>query len=156
MRVAIRVASRQLSRATLGPQKFDGIFSKLEPTHPIANPRNGATPSLDAAPLLSLDALDAVALSALTPPQLAAVTQRLAALLASISIAQFQHASAQADAKDASPTRWLDADEACAIMHKPRRWLFAHARRYAWIKRVSRKTLLCDEAGLHRWLQSRH
>ena len=119
--------------------------------------RNGAVldaSSLDAAPL-SLDSLDVTALSALTPAQLASLAQRLAALLASISIAQFQHASAQADAKDAAPTRMIDADEAAAILHKPRRWLFTHARRYGWIKRLSLKSLLVDEQAMLRWLQSR-
>jgi hypothetical protein len=118
--------------------------------------QNGATPSPDAALSLSLDSLDVAALSALTPLQLAALAQRLAALLASISIAQFQHASAKADAKDATPTRMIDADEAAAILHKPRRWLFDHAKRYGWIKRISRKSLLVEEAGMHRWIASRH
>jgi hypothetical protein len=126
----------------------------LEPTHSIANLQNA--PSTVA---LSLDALDVTALSALTPLQLAALAQRLAALLASISIAQFQHASAQADAKDArdaTPTRMIDADEAAAILKRPRRWLFTHSRRMPWIKRLSRKVILIDEAGMHRWIASRH
>lgn len=125
--------------------------------------RNGAP--LDASPpplsldalMLDVTALDSVMLASLSPLQLAALSQHLAALLASISIAQFQHASAQADAnaKDTAPSRMIDADEAAAILHRPRRWLFDHAKRLPFVRRISRKTLLCDEAGLHRWLQSR-
>jgi hypothetical protein len=121
--------------------------------------RNGAS-GLDASNLnstpLSLDALDLTVLASLTPAQLAALSQRLAALLASISIAQFQRASAQADAKDGNgSTRMLSADEACAILKRPRRWLFAHAKRMPWIKRLSRKVILIDEAGMYRWIASR-
>ena len=160
MRVAIRLASRQFLAAksffarALCPQFSRAIIPSVLPS---ATHRNGA--SLDAhhaAPPPSLDALDVAALASLTPLQLAALAQRLAALLASISIAQFQHASAQAAAKDAMPTRMIDADTAAAILHKPRRWLFDHAKRMPWIKRLSRKAILIDEAGMHRWLASRH
>lgn len=123
---------------------------------------NGGAP-LDAhhtSDALSLDALmlDSAALASLTPLQLAALAQRLAALLASISIAQFQHASAQTDAnaKDTAPPRMIDADTAAAILKRPRRWLFDHAKRYAWIKRISRKSLLVDETAMMRWIASRH
>ncbi len=117
---------------------------------------NGASPvlSLDA-PVSSLDALDSTTLSALTPAQLASLIARLAALQSSIASAMFQHAIIPHNAKDTAPARWLDADEAAAILHKPRRWLFDNAKRYAWIKRVSRKSLLVDEAAMLRWIASR-
>jgi hypothetical protein len=94
-----------------------------------------------ATPPVSLDALDIVALTTLTPLQLASLAARLAALQSSVASAMFQIAVAapQTNAKDgnaAGLTRMIDADEACAILHKPRRWLFDHAKRYGWIKRL--------------------
>ena len=124
--------------------------------------RNGTVldaSSLDAAPPLSLDALDVTALSALTPLQLAALAQRLAALQSSVASAMFQHAiTTLHNAKDATgngSARMLSADEAATVLGKPRRWLFDNAKRLPFVRRISRKTLLCDPAGLHRWIASR-
>lgn len=50
---------------------------------------------------------------------------------------------------------WLSADEAAAILHKPRRWLFRNSRRLPFVRRVSRKTLVYSKARLERWLAIR-
>jgi hypothetical protein len=48
----------------------------------------------------------------------------------------------------------LDADEAAAMLRKPRRWLFENAERLPFVRRISKKTLLCSESGLKRWVQA--
>jgi len=50
---------------------------------------------------------------------------------------------------------WLDADRSAALLHKPRRWLFQNSERLPFVRRLSKKSLVCSEAGLHRWLASR-
>jgi hypothetical protein len=53
-------------------------------------------------------------------------------------------------------TSWsLSADEAAKKLGKSRRWLFRHANGLPFARRVSRKTLVCDEAGLNRWVANR-
>jgi hypothetical protein len=126
----------------------------LPPPH-----QNGAPLDAHRAPDgLSLDSLDVAALSALTPLQLAALSQRLAALLASISVAQFQHASAQADAKStagsspgADADRILDADAIARELGQSRRWVFRNARKIPCIRRISRKSLAAPAAQVRRW-----
>ena len=109
--------------------------------------------------MLSLDALmlDSTVLAGLPPAQLASLAHRLAALQSSVAAAMFQSAIAtpHANGKDATPARMLSADEAAAILKRPRRWLFDHAKRYARIKRLSRKVILIDEQAMMRWIASR-
>jgi hypothetical protein len=50
--------------------------------------------------------------------------------------------------------RWLEVEEVeDAYPAIKRRWLFVNADRMTWIKRISRKRLLVDEAGLKRWMR---
>jgi hypothetical protein len=77
----------------------------------------------------------------------AAVQSCLTAQLAAIGDLE-QPAAAKDD-------RMLDADEAAALLHKPRRWLFEHKRTLPFVTIVSRKALLCSEAGLKKWLATR-
>lgn len=52
--------------------------------------------------------------------------------------------------------RWLTPEDVeAAYPAIKRRWLFENAGRMTWIKRISRKRLLVDEAGLKRWLLRR-
>jgi hypothetical protein len=126
---------------------------------------NGATlaASLDTPDALSLDAIASApspseALSRLSPDALAVLAGRCATIQSAIqlaiitrtAIAPIDHATGNGSA------RMLSADEACAILKRPRRWLFDHAKRMPWIKRLSRKVILIDEAGMHRWIASRH
>lgn len=91
--------------------------------------RNGTgvdAANLDAVAPLSLDALDAVALASLTSLQLAALSQRLAALQCAIAAAHFQTtiaAPVYANGNQAAPIsgKPLSADEAAAVLAKPRR-----------------------------------
>ena len=110
---------------------------------------------------LSLDAIASApspseALSRLSPDALAVLSGRCATIQSAIQLAIITRTAAGPDhANGNGSARMLSADEAAAILHKPRRWLFAHAKRYGWIKRISRKSLLVDEAAMRRWIQSR-
>lgn len=127
--------------------------------------RNGASldaSNLDSTPPLSLDAIASaasptVALSRLSPDQLAVLSGRCATIQSAIQLAIITRTAAPTDpANGIGSARMLSADEACAILKRPRRWLFDHAKRMPWIKRLSRKVILIDEAGMHRWIASRH
>jgi hypothetical protein len=46
----------------------------------------------------------------------------------------------------------LSVEEACELLHKPRKWLFRNSARLSFVRRISRKHLVCDENGLRQWL----
>jgi hypothetical protein len=77
----------------------------------------------------------------------AAVQSCLTAQLAAIGETE-QPATAKDD-------QMLDADQAAALLHKPRRWLFEHKKTLPFVTIVSRKVLLCSEAGLKKWMATR-
>jgi hypothetical protein len=50
--------------------------------------------------------------------------------------------------------RMLTIDEAAGMLRKSRQWFYRHES-LPFIKRISRKSLLCSEIGMKRWLASR-
>jgi hypothetical protein len=77
----------------------------------------------------------------------AAVQSSLTAQLAAIGDLE--------QAPPAKDDRMLDVDQAAELLHKPRRWLFEHKKTLPFVTIVSRKVLLCSEAGLKKWLATR-
>ncbi len=75
----------------------------------------------------------------------------------SAALAALNAAEADAEPTAGNPgvpaEEWIDADEACALLHFNRRWLFQRADRYPWVKRLSRKRLLVNKAGALLWLK---
>ncbi len=51
---------------------------------------------------------------------------------------------------------WLTVKEACAKFKLTPRWFYNRTGKVSFIKKVSRKKLLINEAGLQRWLASRN
>lgn len=51
--------------------------------------------------------------------------------------------------------RMLTVDEAAALLRRRRTWIYRHAATLPFVKRISRKSLLCSEAGIKRWLAGR-
>ena len=51
--------------------------------------------------------------------------------------------------------KMLTPDEASILIHKPRRWIIDNRDRLPWVTRVSRKTFLCSESGIQKWLATR-
>jgi hypothetical protein len=79
-----------------------------------------------------------------------------AAIIAALSVPSVAPDSACVTQKhhELEDDTWLSADEAAALLHKPRRRLFRNARRLPFTRRVSRKSLLCSRNRLERWLQT--
>ena len=120
----------------------------------MASPANIGT--LKSLPGLDQIAADAYCLAGLSERTLAALAGRAAAVQAAISSAQMicaiDHSGIAAQAEN---DRMLDADETAALLHKPRRWLFENKKNLPFVTTVSRKVLLCSEAGLKKWLATR-
>lgn len=51
--------------------------------------------------------------------------------------------------------RMLTVDEAANMLRRGRQWIYRNAHTLPFVKRISRKSLLCSEAGLKRWLAAR-
>ena len=51
--------------------------------------------------------------------------------------------------------RWLTPEEAAPILRKARRWIYRNQRILPFVKRISARSLLCSETGIHRWLATR-
>jgi hypothetical protein len=49
----------------------------------------------------------------------------------------------------------LNSEQAAAIIGVSSRWLFRHAAKLPFTRRISRKNLRFSEAGLRRWLAAR-
>ena len=48
--------------------------------------------------------------------------------------------------------KWLTVDEVAARLKVDRRWVYKHARRWRFAKRISRKKLLVSDMGLANWM----
>jgi hypothetical protein len=79
----------------------------------------------------------------------AVVQSTLTAQLAAIETTEQQPAPTQE-----GEVHWLKPDEAATILRRAPRWIYRNAERLPFVKRVSRKSLLCSEQGIYRWLAS--
>lgn len=50
---------------------------------------------------------------------------------------------------------WLTADEVAARLHRSRAWVYRIARRWSFVRRPTRKTLLISERGLDHYMRPR-
>jgi len=83
--------------------------------------------------------------------QAAALQAALAARLAGISITPNEPVGAHAPDVE----RLLTPPEAAALLGVTVTWLYRHAGRLPFARRLSRKALRFSEAGLRRWLATR-
>jgi hypothetical protein len=51
--------------------------------------------------------------------------------------------------------RMLTPDEAAVMLRRSRQWIYRNAHRLPFVRRISRKSLLCSETGMKQWLASR-
>src|SRR5215831_5477110 len=58
--------------------------------------------------------------------------------------------------KSQSTDRLLKPTEAAALLKVTTRWLYRHHRSLPFTRKLSRRLLRFDEAGLHRWVAHRH
>lgn len=81
--------------------------------------------------------------------QLSALQNALAARLLQTQV----HAN---DSEEADPTdQLLTPSQAAAMMGVTKRWIYRHAPRLPFTKRLSNKTLRFSQRGLKQWLQRR-
>lgn len=106
-------------------------------------------PSLDevAADPLRLAGLSADAIKTLL--MRSAVAQ--SALAAALVTAPNPHTPQPVSEED----RMLTPDEAAQMLRRSRLWIYRNADRLPFVKRMSRKSLLCSEVELKRWLATR-
>jgi hypothetical protein len=84
----------------------------------------------------------------LSTPQLTGLMSRISAELTARLLSDSPPPAAPA------PTWALTADEAARMLGKSRRWLFQH-KHLPFIRPITRKTLVCDEARLKHWVATR-
>lgn len=48
---------------------------------------------------------------------------------------------------------WLTAEDAALKLHRSREWVYRHARRWSFVHRPTRRTLLISQRGLDAWLK---
>jgi hypothetical protein len=107
------------------------------------------TPPLLDAIIAAPDCLDRLSYDALT-----ALRAKCAATMVTIESAQLlavNRTNVKAIRKIEND-KMLTADEAAALLRKQRRWIYRNADRLPFVRRVSRKSLLCSESGLQQWL----
>lgn len=119
---------------------------------PATQHRIAAVPSLEdiARDPRCIAALERTSLSALLMRSAvvqSALTARLAGIEASASVSK----EPAADSDD----RMLRVDEAAEMLRRKPQWIYRNAATLPFVKRISRKSLLCSKNGILRWLAAR-
>ena len=121
---------------------------------PATEHRIAAVPSLEdiARDPRCIASLGRTSLSALLMRN-AVVQSALTAQLAGIEASASGDASKEpaADIDD----EMLRVDEAALILRRKPQWIYRNAARLPFVKRISRKSLLCSKNGMSRWLAAR-
>jgi predicted DNA-binding transcriptional regulator AlpA len=60
-----------------------------------------------------------------------------------------------ADRPAAEKERLLTPDEAAALIGVDKKWLYRHSKQFPFVRRLSKKNIRFNEAGLKRWLATR-
>ena len=79
---------------------------------------------------------------------------RRCAVAQSVLVAQLESAD-EPVAESPSQDEWIKVDEAAAILQHGRQWIYRNAKRLPFVKRISRKSLLCSRNGIAQWLERR-
>jgi hypothetical protein len=116
--------------------------------------------AIDSARLAAVPELDRIAadprcLAGLSKPALVSLLMRAvvaqSAVIAALAAEGLREQPASTVPED---DRMLTIDEAAVVLRKSRQWFYRHES-LPFIKRISRKSLLCSEVGMKRWLASR-
>jgi predicted DNA-binding transcriptional regulator AlpA len=98
-------------------------------------------------------------LAALPPEQIPSLLARLAAiqsvLTARLLATPTVPPAGDSEPKSATTDQFLTAEDAAQILRVSPRWLYRHANRLPFARRLSRKCLRFSEAGLRRWQASK-
>jgi predicted transcriptional regulator len=119
---------------------------------PATQHRIAAVPSLDdiARDPRCIAALERSSLSALLMRS-AVVQSALTAQLAGIEASGGVSKEPAADVDD----QMLRVDEAAEMLRRKPQWIYRNAARLPFVKRISRKSLLCSKNGISRWLATK-
>lgn len=110
---------------------------------------------------ISVPSLDEIARNAslvlgLPQPVLLDIAARGGAIVAAANAALTALAAANVPTVGAvtpESDKWLSAADAAALLGKPRRWLFEHSD-LPFVRRLSKKGLLCSAHGLRAWIDA--
>ena len=103
-------------------------------------------------PEQAMDLAPPVAVAALVKVEGLAAVLRIAAAAPAHAGERPEHATVE----NGNGGRWLTPDEAAALASVPRRIIYGWSRKAGWkafSRRLSRKVLRIEEAGLRRWLE---
>lgn len=117
----------------------------------------GAAPKYPVAiPALDAIAADPRCLVGLSKSAIAGLLLRSAVVQSALTAAlATSEAREQPVAIAEDDDRMLTPDEAAVMLRRSRPWIYRNAHRLPFVKRISRKSLLCSEAGMKQWLASR-
>lgn len=107
-------------------------------------------------PIAVLPTLDQIVADPRLVARLDATTVK--ALMLRATVAQSALATRLLSDEPAEPLpedRMLTPDEAAQMLRRSRLWIYRNSKRLPFVKRISRKSLLCSEAGVKRWLATR-
>jgi hypothetical protein len=122
---------------------FNGNGKAIEGTRPVGIPE------------LDHIAVDPRCLVGLSKRAITALLLRTAVVQSALTAALAAEDSREQPASTAlEDDRMLTIDEAAAVLRKSRQWFYRHES-LPFIKRISRKSLLCSEVGMKRWLALR-
>lgn len=108
---------------------------------------------LHAIPTLDELGADPTRAAGLPRAALAALLRR-SAVVQSVLVAELECAQDQPTVEPAKD-EWIKVDEAAAILRHGRQWIYRNAKHLPFVKRISRKSLLCSRNGIIRWLERR-
>ena len=96
-------------------------------------------------------------LAALPLEQIPSILARVAAIQSVLTarLLAIPTGSATSEPKSATTDQLLTAEDAAVILRVTPRWLYRHANRLPFTRRLSRKCLRFSEAGLRRWQTSK-
>lgn len=109
------------------------------------------------APLPTLDdlAADPAKVAGLPPSAVQTLTLRCAAVLAALAAHQPSNGAGAGTVAPPAEDRLLTPEETATRLGITPRWLYRHANRLPFTRRLSRKVLRFSEAGLGRWQATR-
>jgi hypothetical protein len=116
--------------------------------------RAGNGLAMQAVPTLDQLARDPSAAVGLPTSALAALHLQCTAALSAIGFAWASAGQSGQTPAENRDDRMLTVDEAAAMLRRDRRWIYRHSN-LPFVRRVSRKSLLCSESGIKKWLAAK-
>jgi len=108
-----------------------------------------------ALPLLDAVLKDPASARGLEPEEIIALLSQNVAVQSALTVALLAKQQHQSATPEADDHEMLTVEQAAAIIHRSRTWIWRHARTLPWVIRISAKSLLCSKNGIEKWLASR-